>query len=85
MVAVRPVVGVVIVVETTVIVKAFVETAAPPASVKVTTMPEVVPAVVGVPVIAPVEVLRLKPPGRAVPVSLKAPGVLVTVLVIGNE
>jgi hypothetical protein len=55
------------------------------ASVMVITTPVVVAAVVGVPVIAPVEELRLNPPGSAVPVDVKVHGVAPHVEVIDRE
>jgi hypothetical protein len=80
------VVGVVIVgAASTVMVKAFVEAVMPLLSVSLTTMPLKIPAVVGVPVMAPVEELSASPPGNAEPVKVNTPGGLAIVLVIGRE
>ena len=78
-------VGVVIVVAITVIVKVPVETATPALSVNVTLMPANDPAVVGVPEMVPFPELIVSPPGNAEPVEVNTPGVLATVLVIGRE
>jgi hypothetical protein len=85
-VAVRPVVGVVIVgAASTVMVKALVEAVTPLKSVTLTTMPLKIPAVVGVPEIVPVDELIVSPPGNGEPVKVYTPGGLATVLVIGRE
>jgi hypothetical protein len=79
-------VGVVIVgAASTVMVKAPVEAVRPWLSVTFTTMPLKVPAVVGVPAMAPVAELTVSPPGSAEPVEVYTPGGLATVLVIGRE
>jgi hypothetical protein len=86
MVAVRPVVGVVIVgPAATVMVKVPVETATPALSVNVTLIPVKEPAAVGVPEMVPVDELIVSPAGNAEPVEVNTPGVLATVLVIGRE
>ena len=85
-VPVRPVVGVVIVgPASTVIVKALVEAVKPSLSVTLTTMPVNDPAVVGVPVMAPVDELSASPPGSGEPVKVNTPGGLATVFVIDRE